>query len=96
MALGACLSAKSAKLYQMGIRCTVSRSTLTDANELRNWHIYADFAHRLPRIPLPSQASTTFRVETVTAAPSVQRGVVRFRHILRVVARACVYLQAYP
>jgi hypothetical protein len=31
----------------MGIRCTVSRSTLADANELRDWRIYAEFAHRL-------------------------------------------------
>jgi hypothetical protein len=43
----ACLSAQSAKLYHMGIRCTVSRSTLADANELRDWRIYAEFAHRL-------------------------------------------------
>lgn len=33
----ACLSAQSAKLYHMGIRCTVSRSTLADANEGRDW-----------------------------------------------------------
>ena len=43
----ACLSAQSAKLYHMGIRCAVSRSTLADANELRSWHIYAEFAQRL-------------------------------------------------
>lgn len=43
----ACLSAQSAKLYHMGIRCAVSRSTLADANEGRDWHIYAEFAHRL-------------------------------------------------
>ncbi len=43
----ACLSAQSAKLYHMGIRCAVSRSTLADANESRDWHIYAEFAHRL-------------------------------------------------
>jgi hypothetical protein len=43
----ACLSAQSSKLYHMGIRSTVSRSTLADANELRDWHIYAEFAHRL-------------------------------------------------
>jgi transposase len=43
----ACLSAQSTKLYHMGIRSTVSRSTLADANELRDWHIYAEFAHRL-------------------------------------------------
>ena len=43
----ACLSAESAKLYHMGIRSAVSRSTLADANELRDWRIYAEFAHRL-------------------------------------------------
>ncbi|MBK9160391.1 MAG: IS4 family transposase [Nitrosomonadales bacterium] len=43
----ACLSAQAAKLYHMGIRSTVSRSTLADANELRDWRIYAEFAHRL-------------------------------------------------
>ncbi len=43
----ACLSAQSAKLYHMGIRSTVKRSTLADANERRDWRIYAEFAHRL-------------------------------------------------
>ena len=43
----ACLSAQSAKLYHMGIRSAVSRSTLADANEHRDWRIYAEFAHRL-------------------------------------------------
>ncbi len=43
----ACLSAQAAKLYHMGIREPVSRSTLADANELRDWRIYAEFAHRL-------------------------------------------------
>lgn len=43
----ACLSAQAAKLYHMGIREAVSRSTLADANESRDWRIYAEFAHRL-------------------------------------------------
>ena len=43
----ACLSAQSAKLYHMGIRSPVKRSTLADANERRDWRIYAEFAHRL-------------------------------------------------
>lgn len=43
----ACLSAQAPKLYHMGIRASVSRSTLADANESRNWRIYADFAQRL-------------------------------------------------
>lgn len=40
----ACLRAVQTKLYHMGIRGKVSRSTLADANENRDWHIYADFA----------------------------------------------------
>lgn len=43
----ACLSAQSAKLYHMGIRSSVKRSTLADANERRDWRIYAEFAQRL-------------------------------------------------
>jgi len=43
----ACLTAQSAKLYHMGIRASVKRSTLADANERRDWRIYADFAQRL-------------------------------------------------
>ena len=42
-----CLFAQADKLYHMGIRKAVSRSTLADANELRDWRIYADFAGRL-------------------------------------------------
>jgi len=43
----ACLSAQSTKLYHMGLREPVRRSTLADANETRDWRIYADFAQRL-------------------------------------------------
>ena len=43
----AVLSAQSAKLYHMGIRSPVRRSTLADANERRDWRIFAEFAQRL-------------------------------------------------
>src|SRR5437773_5010252 len=43
----ACLRAQIAKLYHMGIRSRISRSTLADANEVRDWRIYAEFAQRL-------------------------------------------------
>jgi hypothetical protein len=43
----ACLSALPDRLYHMGIRGKVSRSTLADANEQRDWRIYADFAKGL-------------------------------------------------
>jgi hypothetical protein len=42
-----CLSAQAHKLYHMGIREPVSRSTLADANANRDWRIYAEFAQRL-------------------------------------------------
>ena len=43
----ACLATQAAKLYHMGIRSPVKRTTLADANERRDWRIYADFAQRL-------------------------------------------------
>ena len=43
----ACLRARRDKLYHLGIRSRISRSTLADANEVRDWRIYADFAQRL-------------------------------------------------
>lgn len=42
-----CLRALQPKLYHVGIRGKVSRSTLADANEKRDWRIYADFAQLL-------------------------------------------------
>jgi hypothetical protein len=43
----ACLAAQAGKLYHMGFRDLVHRSTLADANEARDWRIYAEFAQRL-------------------------------------------------
>lgn len=43
----ACLRSVGTKLYHMGIRGKVSRSTLAHTNEKRDWRIYADFAHIL-------------------------------------------------
>lgn len=54
----ACLSAQAAKLYHMGIRSPVRRATLADANEHRDWRIYAEFAQRLIR-----QARTLYATE---------------------------------
>jgi hypothetical protein len=42
-----CLDAQESKLYHMGFRKPVRRSTLADANEQRDWRIYATFAHHL-------------------------------------------------
>ena len=43
----ACLSAQASKLYHMGFRQPVRRSTLADANERRDWRIHAELAQRL-------------------------------------------------
>lgn len=42
-----CLRAHGSKLYHLGIRGNVARSTLADANEMRDWRIYRDFANAL-------------------------------------------------
>src|SRR6266498_6097399 len=43
----ACLRAQRGKLYHLGIRSTVARNTLANANAVRDWRIYADFAQSL-------------------------------------------------
>jgi hypothetical protein len=55
-----CLRAMGTKLYHVGIRCRVSRSTLADANEKRNWRIFRDFAH-----VLISEAINLYRGESL-------------------------------
>jgi hypothetical protein len=69
----ACLRAQIAKLYHMGIRGRISRSTLADANEVRDWRIYAEFAQRLIAIARGLYVDEPFGVdlkETVYALDS--------------------------
>ena len=54
----ACLRAQTHKLYHMGIRSKIARSTLADANEQRNWRIYAEFAQELIGIARPLYVDT--------------------------------------
>jgi len=58
-----CLDAQLAKLYHLGIRGRVARSTLADANETRDWRIYAEFAQALIAIARPLYAEEPFGVE---------------------------------
>ncbi|HUU42298.1 MAG TPA: IS4 family transposase [Planctomycetota bacterium] len=58
-----CLRAMQPKLYHAGFRCRISRSTLADANEHRNWRIYADFAHVLITVARRLYAGDDFGVE---------------------------------
>ncbi len=69
----ACLRAQASKLYHLGIRGRVSRSTLAGANEVRDWRIYADLAQSLIGIARPLYVDEPFGVdlkETVYALDS--------------------------
>jgi hypothetical protein len=59
----ACLRSMQNKLYHMGIRGRVSRSTLADANDRRDWRIYADFAQVLIHQARRLYADEDFGVE---------------------------------
>jgi Domain of unknown function (DUF4372)/Transposase DDE domain len=58
-----CLRAQSSKLYHLGIRSAVARNTLANANAVRNWRIYADFAQSLIGIARPLYAQESFGVD---------------------------------
>jgi hypothetical protein len=59
----ACLRAQQPRLYHMGFRGRVSRATLADANELRDWRIYRDFAQELIRIARDLYREESFGAE---------------------------------
>jgi hypothetical protein len=63
-----CLRAMQPKLYHMGIRGRVARSTLADANETRDWRIYADFAQVLIAQARALYACEPFAVELAGTA----------------------------
>jgi hypothetical protein len=59
----ACLRAHQNKLYHMGIRGGVSRNTLANANKVRDWRIYADFAHAVIQIARTLYLDESFGVD---------------------------------
>ncbi len=59
-----CLRAMHNELYHVGIHAKVSRTTLADANENRDWRIYADFAHVLIHIARDLYADDDLRSRT--------------------------------
>ena len=63
-----CLRALGPRLYHSGIRQPTARSTLADANEQRDWRIFADFAHVLIRQTASLYAGDPFGVELAHAA----------------------------
>ncbi|OGT88741.1 MAG: transposase [Gammaproteobacteria bacterium RIFOXYD12_FULL_61_37] len=58
-----CLRAHSSKLYHLGIRGGIARSTLADANEKRDWRIYQDFALALIQVARRLYAEDSFGLE---------------------------------
>ena len=58
-----CLAAQRSKLYHCGLSGPVRRSSLADANEDRDWRIYADFAHTLIDIARPLYADTALGLD---------------------------------
>jgi hypothetical protein len=58
-----CMRAMQKKLYHLGIRSQISKSTLADANEKRDWRIYADFAQVLISIARKLYADDDFGIE---------------------------------
>ena len=58
-----CLRSVPEKLYHLGFRGHIARSTLADANEIRNWRIYADFAQALIGIARPMYASDPLGID---------------------------------
>jgi len=63
----ACLRAQRSELYHMGIRSTVARNTLANANAVRDWRIHADLAQSLIGIARPLHADEPFGVELTDA-----------------------------
>jgi Domain of unknown function (DUF4372)/Transposase DDE domain len=59
----ACLRAAHKKLYHMGIRSKVSRNTLANANQVRDWRIFADFAQALIGIARKLYIDEDFGIE---------------------------------
>ena len=59
----ACLRAQPTKLYHLGLRSAVARNTLANANAVRDWRIYADFAQSLIRIARPLYVDEPFGVD---------------------------------
>ena len=59
----ACLRAQRSKLYHLGLRSAVARNTLANANAVRDWRIYADFAQSLIGIARPLYVDESFGVD---------------------------------
>ncbi len=73
----ACLLASQTKLYSMGFRAPVKRSTLADANEARNWHIWEDLATLLIRRARKLYCNDSFGVDLTNTVYALDAVVVK-------------------
>jgi len=72
----ACLNSRPDQLYHLGLRGPIHRSTLADANEQRDWRIYADLAHGLLRQARRLYAAEALRVELDQAVYALDASVI--------------------
>jgi hypothetical protein len=69
-----CLFAHQKKFYHLGIHFAVSRSTLAEANEKRNWQIYADFAQVLLAKARPLYLADDFGLDIANTVYALDAG----------------------
>jgi hypothetical protein len=72
----ACLNSRHGQLYHLGLRGPIHRSTLADANEQRDWRIYADLAQGLLRQARRLYATDVLRVELDQAVYALDASVI--------------------
>lgn len=73
-----CLRSVKPKLYHMGFRGHIARSTLADANRVRDWRIYADFAQVLINQAQTLYANESFGVDLKAAAYALDSTTIDF------------------
>jgi hypothetical protein len=71
-----CLRTMGSKLYHCGIRSRMARSTLADANERRDWRIFADFAQVLIDQAIELHAEEDLGMDLQTAAYAVDSTII--------------------
>ena len=77
----ACLRAQHSKLYHLGMRSPVARNTLANANAVRDWRIYADFAQSLISIARPLYLDEPFGVALQDTVFDLHGNIPTFMHI---------------
>ena len=84
----ACLRSQAAKLYHMGFRSTVARNTLSHANAVRDWRIYADFAQSLISIARRLYAAKQWLAQGIAPAQvAAMAGLTDQAHLTRAFGR---------